>query len=175
LSSTPKIIAITGAESTGKSTLTEALSKHYNVPFEPEFARDYILELHRPYSYEDVEFIAKNQVERYQLLKNTGNHIVLLDTWLLITKIWFREVFNRIPAWIEQEIGRSKIDLFLVCDTDLPWKADAVRENGGAKREKLQILYLEEIRNHGFPYAIISGIGEERVENARRAINRLIK
>lgn len=171
----PKIVAITGAESTGKSSLAKALAKHYNVPFEPEFARDYILELNRPYSFEDVEYIARKQVERFNLMVNSSHPVILLDTWLLITKIWFKVVYNRIPDWIEQEIQDAKIDLFLVCDTDLPWVADAVRENGGENREKLQKQYMEEIETHHFRYAIISGTGEDRVNNAIKVMDRLIK
>ena len=174
LKTSPKIIAITGAESTGKSTLSEALARHYNVPFEPEFARDYILELGRPYTFEDVEFIAKKQLERHHALAASTYPLVILDTWLLITKIWFEVVYNKVPAWIEQEIQNSKIDLFLVCDTDLPWIADKVRENGGENREKLQNRYIKEIENYGFRYKIVNGVGEARVKNAVSILDELI-
>ncbi len=59
LKSKTKIIVITGAESTGKSTLTEALAKHFNVPYIPEIAREYIEKLPHKYNYRDVEIIAK--------------------------------------------------------------------------------------------------------------------
>ena len=60
----PEIIVITGAESTGKSTLTEQLANHFKVPFIPEIAREYIEKLDRKYNYNDVEQIARLQVER---------------------------------------------------------------------------------------------------------------
>ncbi len=37
-----RIIVITGAESTGKSTLAENLAGHFSVPYIPEIAREYI-------------------------------------------------------------------------------------------------------------------------------------
>ena len=62
----PKIIVITGAESTGKSTLTERLANHFNAPFIPETARQYVEKLNRKYTYSDVENIAKMQIEQFR-------------------------------------------------------------------------------------------------------------
>ena len=56
-------VAITGAESTGKSTLSDALANHYRSISVPEFSRSYIENLKRPYTYNDVEFIARKQIE----------------------------------------------------------------------------------------------------------------
>ena len=168
-----KIIAITGAESTGKSTLAEQLGQHYKVPFEPEFARDYVREIGNRYTFSDVEFIARKQIEQYNKLVQAGHKLVILDTWLLITKVWFDVVFKKVPDWVEESIRNTPVDLFLVCDTDLPWVADDVRENGGEERLKLQTRYLNEIKNYGFQYKIISGAAAERTQNAISCVNGL--
>src|SRR5665811_850276 len=76
-----KIIVITGAESTGKSTLTETLAIHFNVPFVPEIARDYVEKLDRKYTFEDVEIIARKQVEQLDSLKNCDSPYIFVDTW----------------------------------------------------------------------------------------------
>ncbi len=166
----PFIIALTGAESTGKSTLAEALAKHYNVPFVPEYARDYVRNIHRKYTFEDVELISRQQIEQYEKFVSENRSIVILDTWLLITKVWFDVVFHQVPVWLEESIQKYKINLFLVCDTDLPWEADDVRENGGERRNKLQERYISEIRNNNFPYQVINGVGNMRVQNAVKSI-----
>jgi NadR type nicotinamide-nucleotide adenylyltransferase len=169
----PKIIAVTGAESTGKSTLTEALAKHYHVPFKPEYARTYIHDLLRKYTFGDLENIARKQIEQYHELLASKQPVVILDTWLLITKIWFDVVFGRIPEWLEKSITQLRIDLYLVCDTDLPWIADDVRENGGENRNWLQQRYISEIETLGVAYRIIQGKDHERTQNAISCIDRL--
>jgi len=171
----PIIIAITGAESTGKSTLSEALANYYRVPFHGEYARDYILNLGRKYTFEDVEFIARKQLEQYNELVKSDKPLVILDTWLVITKIWFDVVFDRIPEWIEEAIRIHPVDMFLVCDIDLPWKADDVRENGGENRLQLQQRYIKTIENYNFPYRIVGGNGNARLQNAIKVIDRLHK
>ncbi|WP_163323482.1 AAA family ATPase [Draconibacterium mangrovi] len=170
---TTKIIAITGAESTGKSTLAKALATHYKVPFVPEFARNYVEQLHRSYTYNDVILIAQKQVEQYNEMVLQQPPLIILDTWLLITKIWLDVVFGKVPAWIEETIKETRIDTFLVCDTDLPWVPDNVRENGGTNREKLQKTYIEEIKNYRFSYHLIKGNYEERKKAAIQVISSL--
>src|SRR5660398_140578 len=162
----PKIIVITGAESTGKSTLTESLADYFNVPFIPEIARKYVENLVERYTYRDVENIARQQVEQFNSLVNSNHPFIFIDTWLIITKIWFEVVFNKIPDWFIKEIHQNKIDLFLICDIDLPWISDPVRENGGEKRKILQNKYIENINEFNFEYKIVRGKNEERLKNA---------
>lgn len=173
MNSTSKIIVITGAESTGKSTLSEALAKYFDVPYIPEYARDYILNLKEEYTYLDVELIARKQSEQLKESLKLNEPIIILDTWLLITKIWFEVVFKSIPDWIENEIKNTHIDMFLICDTDLPWVADDVRENGGENRNLLHKKYIEEIEKYNYKYQIINGDGATRVRNAIQAISKL--
>lgn len=165
-----KVIIITGAESTGKSVLTRQLATHFRVPFISEYARSYIEQLGRKYEYSDIEHIARIQVEQLAELKQQDHPWIFCDTWLIITKIWFEEVFNKVPSWIDIEIKKTKIDLFLVCDTNLPWIPDSVRENGGERRIFLQNRYLKEIEDYGFRYEIISDINEARFLNALNAL-----
>lgn len=169
----PKIIVITGAESTGKSTLCENLAVHFNVPFIPEIAREYVENLNEKYTYEDVEAIAKKQVEQLNQYKNSNFPFIFVDTWLMVTKIWFDVVFKKEPEWLQAEIEKTKIDLFLVCDIDLPWIADPVRENGGKKRKILHQKYIETISQFNFEFKIVTGKNEKRNSNAIEFINEL--
>ena len=173
MKSKPKIIVITGAESTGKSTLTERLASHFGVPYVPEIARGYVETLNRIYNYTDVENIAKIQIAQFNKISKSDASYIFLDTWLIVTKIWFEFVYSKIPGWLIKEIEKTKIDLFLVCDIDLPWVYDPVRENGGENRKILQNKYIENIMRYKFDYRIISGIDDERFYSALNILKEL--
>jgi len=167
-----KKIVVTGPESTGKTTLTEALALNLDVRWIPEYARTYVEGLQRPYTYEDVENIARHQVrQEEEFSASFGSSVLFMDTWLIMTKVWFEVVYGSSPEWIERYISSAKIDLFLVCSPDLPWIDDPVRENGGEMRNKLFELYCHEITSHGFTFEIVEGLGEIRLLNGLKFLN----
>lgn len=160
-------IVITGPESTGKTELSEALAKKLHGRWIPEYARGYVEKLGRRYNSEDLEFIARHQIrQEYEATTMADDGILIFDTWLIITKIWFEVVYGKSPVWIEEYILNANIDIFLVCSPDLPWIADQVRENGGEMRHKLFEKYCLEIEKYGFKYEIVTGFGEDRLNNA---------
>ncbi len=164
-------VVISGPESTGKTELARNLASELDTLWVPEYAREYIENLGRRYFYEDVEQIAKRQLEKEKVYESKlSGRLLIFDTWFIITKVWFEVVFGKCPDWIISHIQSSKIDLFLVCDTDLPWIPDPVRENGGEMREKLLQVYCKEIDFFGFKYEIIRGIDSERMANAMKAL-----
>ncbi|MCD4681228.1 MAG: ATP-binding protein, partial [Bacteroidales bacterium] len=83
-----KRIAITGPESTGKSQLAKKLAEHYNTVWVPEFAREYLNIINRPYGQADILDIAKGQVESEDRLANFAKKILFCDTEAIVTKIW---------------------------------------------------------------------------------------
>jgi len=168
-------IVITGPESTGKTELSIALARHYNTIWIPEFARGYISEINRPYTYKDVVYIAEQQVIQTNIDSNHNGKIIFFDTWLIITKIWFIEVFQKYPDWIDDAILMNKPDLFLLCYYDLPWQYDPLRENGSTERRAyLFKKYLQEIEKINCKYQIISGFNQERFNLAIQKIDQLL-
>lgn len=161
-----KKIVLIGPESTGKTDLSKKLAAEFNTCYVHEYAREYIENLNRKYTYSDIEHIAKQQIAFENKMLQKANKILFYDTYLIITKVWFQVVYKQVPDWIESKIKQSKIDLFLLCNTDLPWEADPVRENGGEMRDKLFQIYKEELERYGFNYEIVSGIGSKREHNA---------
>lgn len=168
----PKIV-ITGAESTGKTTLSRQLAHHYQTICISELAKSDPDKLNQGYNIQEMEAIAKKQIDiEANIIEN--NRPIFFDTWLIITKVWFDTTIGNHPTWIDDAIHNSNIKLFLICDIDLPWIYDPMNENGGKKRILLQKTYIEEIEKLGFPYKIINGIGDARTQKAISAIESLM-
>lgn len=162
---------ITGPESTGKTLISAYLSEKLHCPWLPEYAREYVSKLQRKYNFDDLVHIADAQIRQKELAESHDPSFLILDTWLVITKIWFLEVFGECPKFVDDNISKHRIDLALVCNTDIPWIPDPLRENGGERREYLLNRYLDEIRVAGWDFMIISGTGQERYANALKAVS----
>jgi len=155
--------------------LAQKLANVYGAQYIPEYARGYVERLTYQYSYQDVETIAGVQVEQYLATRISSDTLFIFDTWLIITKTWFKWVFKKTPDWLDDHIRDCPIDFFLLCKPDLPWVADSVRENGGENRLKLYEEYKSELINYGFPFAEIGGVGDERLYSAIEAIRKFSK
>lgn len=161
-----KKIVLTGPESTGKTTLSEQLAQYFKTVWVPEYAREYVKNLGRPAQYEDVVQIARKQKEQLMNNYKDAHGFVFFDTGLIITKVWFIEVFKRVPDNLEKDIRNGDIDLFLLCYPDLDWIKDPVRENQGRSRSRLFNIYKNELEEYHFSYNIVTGKGKERLRNA---------
>jgi nicotinamide riboside kinase len=144
-------IIITGPESSGKTTLCKALSKHFNISFAKEFARHYINSLERGYTQNDLVSIAKGQLE-------CEFNSQLLDTDLITIKIWSEYKYGRCDKWILDQIEKQKKEkrFYLLCKPDIPWQPDKQRENPN-DREELFEIYKYELENLGHDYFIVEG------------------
>lgn len=162
-------IAITGPECTGKSNLAEDLAWHYKTVWVPEFARFYIDRLDRPYHYDDILAIAKEQFYQADKMASLANHLLFCDTELIVTKIWCEYKYSKCHPWILENIEKQNFDLFLLTKPDISWQPDPQREHPD-KREELFELYIRELEDFNFPYKIVSGLGDARMENAVRLI-----
>jgi len=160
-------IAILGPESTGKTMLAEQLADYFQAPWVPEYAREYVESLSVPYTYDDICIIARKQIQQEQEIENltAPADYVFFDTELIITKVWFTYCFEQIPDFLTKQLDSGFFDLYLLCSPDLPWEPDPVREHG-EDREFFFNWYKKEIEQTGKPYVIVTGIGNQRFQNA---------
>lgn len=166
-------IAITGPESTGKSTLAQLLAKEYKTVYNPEYAREYIDKLIIPYSYQDVEKIAIEQLQREKTLEQKANKILFADTELIVIKIWMEHAYGKTPDWLEDAMLKQNYDLYLLCDIDIPWEADQQREHPHLRKYFFE-KYKSALQCYGFPYIIINGGMANRIENCIKHISKLL-
>lgn len=162
-------IAITGPESTGKSTLTAELAEHYNSTLIPEMARSYLQKLDRPYEYSDLLEIAKTQKKTSEEIISSNQGNIFSDTSLLTIEIWSQDKFDKCDPWILNQIKKERFDLYLLCNVDTEWVFDKLREDKNRRKELFKI-YEVLLKAYGFEYKIISGLGKERLLNAIKAI-----
>ena len=147
-------VGIIGPESTGKTTLARYLAQRYNGLFVPEYAREYVSALSRPYTREDVEAIARYQIEELQRLSEGNERFLFFDTELIITKVWFEHKYGECPEWVKEALHNYPMDSYLLCYPDIAWEPDPVRENPYIRME-LYRRYEAEIQALDIPYYII--------------------
>ncbi|HZZ75006.1 MAG TPA: ATP-binding protein [Puia sp.] len=163
-----KKIVVIGPESTGKSTICEQLADHYKTEWVPEFARNYLLEIRRPYTYEDLLCIAESQVAlEEEICTSVRTPLVFIDTDMYVMKVWCEYVFKKCHHFILDQIAIRKYDAYLLCNTDLPWVADELREYPDLEsRERLFHMYKDLMVNQPTPWVEIAGDYEQRLHKA---------
>ena len=183
-----KKIVVIGPESTGKSTLCEELARYFETNWCPEFAIEYLLTNGTDYNFDDLLTIARGQIamedEYIERIENqslplleAGGHIPLfIDTDMYVMKVWCEFVFGKCHRYVLDQIVKRKYDLYLLCNTDLPWEKDELREYPDLKtREKLFYIYKDIMVNQNVPWVEIKGSHEERTQQAIESVRLLMK
>ncbi len=165
-----KKIAITGPESTGKSTLARQLAEHYKTVWVPEYARTYINRLNRPYERYDLTEMAKGQISHEEKLLLESNNFLFCDTDLSVIKIWSEHKYGIVDPFILTKYESDSYDLYLLMDIDLGWEYDPQRENPELRKYFLD-WFKRALKLKSAPYRIICGKAEERLENAQKVID----
>ena len=170
-------VVIIGPESTGKSTLSEQLANHYETNWCPEYAREYLTKNGTDYAYTDLLTIARGQIElEEEYIKITNDPLLFIDTDMYVMKVWSEFVYGKCHQYILEQIAKRKYDLYLLCNIDLPWTPDELREYPDIERRKeLYKIYKDLMTNQPVPWIEITGNYENRLNKATEAVDRLIK
>lgn len=170
-----KRVCLLGAESTGKSTLAEALARRFSTVWNPEYGRPYT-ELGRvpgrPWTSWEFTHIARIHCWYEDFLASLAQRVLFSDTDAFTTAV-FHEVYLGTPATGFEELVARPYDLFVVCGLDVPWRHDGIREFE-AQRRSMHERYLERARSSSAPWLLAEGPLEQRLELVAARVERLL-
>lgn len=147
-------IGIIGPESTGKTTLAKELAERYQGIYVPEYAREFVEKKgSTEVTWDELCEIAKKQIERLAI-RDEG--LVVFDTELIVTKVWFDYAFGRWPEWLDEAIKQYPMDVYVILYPDLPWVPDPARSNGSDEiRMELFERYKQEVEALGIEHYLV--------------------
>jgi len=167
-----RTLCLTGPESTGKTTLAEALAEHFGAVLVPEVAREYLAE-RDDYQADDVLAIAQLQMAAEAVAHDESSGLVVCDTDLLVIRVWWEEKYGDLPAELANAYSARTDRAYLLLEPDLPWSADPLRENPD-DQDRLYERYAALLAEGRHPYDVVAGSGAGRLTAALRAIAGLL-
>ncbi len=174
------VIAIVGAESTGKSTLAPALAQRIaretglTCTAVDEHLRTWCERMGRTPRIDEQRPIAQAQQDRIAAAA-ASHDVVVADTTAAMIAVYSRFVFNdrSLDAWAAAEHARS-VQHTLVTALDLPWVADSLQREGEHVRGPIDAMLRELLATHGIGWSLVSGSGAVRTDNALDAVTPLL-
>lgn len=161
---------MTGSESTGKSQLARELAAWLAAPLVTEFARDYAETRGAPLGAADVDAIGRGQVAREDAVLRDAAGWVVLDTDLLSTLVYAHQYYGVVPGWIPGAVESRLADLYLLCDIDISWVADSIRD-AQHLRQTMHDAFLAQLDRLGAVYHFVRGTDAARFADAIRVID----
>ena len=161
-------VCLLGGESSGKTTLAEALARDWETEWVPEFGRELWLGKAGRLELDDMLAIAREQIIREEAGTLRANRFLFCDTSPLATLFYSREMFGRSDSQLDQ-LAVRRYDRTILCTPDFPFIQDGTRRPPGF-REQQHAWYLDELTARGIPFLLASGPHPDRVSAMRAAI-----
>lgn len=167
-----KKIVFTGAESSGKTTLSELTAKYLNEPWVKEYAREYLQNKNGKYTQNDLLKIAQGQIMLEEKITKQAKRILVCDTDLMVIKAWSEHKYKNCHDYIIRQIESRNYDLYFLCKNDFPWQADPLRENP-LLGEYFFDIYQNELTKYNKKYIVLQGSIEQRFNEIKKQLKNL--
>jgi NadR type nicotinamide-nucleotide adenylyltransferase len=172
-------VVLFGPESTGKTTLSRQLARHYNSIWVPEYARKYLQDVwnneRRTCEPKDLLPIAEGQMKLENELAKKTNSVLICDTDLLETKVYSEAYYvGTCDPILEKYALENTYNLYFLTYIDVPWEADDLRDKPD-DRERMFEAFENTLKKYNKPYVILKGSKRQRLEKAVNHINELLK
>ncbi|MEO7338668.1 MAG: ATP-binding protein [Caldimonas sp.] len=170
------VVALLGAESTGKTTLSRALcaalvAEGHDAVVVDEYLREFCDRMQRTPRREEQPSIAAEQTRRIAAAAAT-HAIVVADTTALMIAVYSDQVFGDTSLYAQAERDQQRIGLTLLTALDLPWQADGLQRDGPHVREPVDAKVRAALVRSGAPFAIVSGSGRARLDATLASVRR---
>lgn len=174
-----RIVALLGAESTGKTSLAEGLlqalsAEGLRATVVAETLRRFCDERGRTPAREEQAGIAAEHTAAIESAAAT-HELVIADTTALQTAVYSDWVFGDRSLYTPAEDWQRGVDLSLLTAVDLPWQADGLQRDGPQVREPIDGLIRAALGRAGGAYAVVAGQGPARLEAALAACRRMLQ
>ena len=172
-------VVLFGPESSGKTTLSKLLARHYNTVWVPEYARDYLQNKwnneRKTCEISDMLPIAEGQIKSENYLALKADKVLICDTDLLETKVYSEEFYGGfVHPDLEKAALKNTYDLYFLTYIDTPWKKDDLRDRPEQRQEMFN-AFENALKKHNRRYVLLKGDKKERLETAIREIDELLK
>ncbi len=168
------VVALLGAESTGKTTLAEAVGARLSVGGRrvvvvPEYLRDFCLANGRVPRRDEQAGIAAEQTRRIAAAR-AGAELVIADTTAVMVAVYSDLLFGDTSLYDDALAAQRAMALTLLTLNDVPWQADGLMRDGPHVREPVLALVRAALARGGVRAVELAGSGEARLEAALVAV-----
>ena len=173
------VIALLGAESTGKTTLATALgqtlrSAGKNTAVVTEYLREFCDQHGRTPSQAEQTHIASEQTRRIDQMAQHAE-VVIADTTGLMTAVYSDKVFGDRSLYAQALESHRRVNLTLVTALDIAWEPDGLQRDGPEVREPVDALIRAALRQAGLDYSVVTGQGGQRLHHAQRCVEHAMR
>ncbi len=172
-------VVMFGPESTGKTTLSEQLARHYNTVWVPEYAREYLQDKwnneRKTCEPKDLLPIAEGQMLLENDLATKATDLLICDTDLLETKVYSEAYYlGYCDPKLEKHALENQYDLYFLTYIDIPWEADDLRDKPN-ERERMFLYFQDTLEKYNRNFVILKGDKKTRLKTAVEHIDNLLK
>ena len=169
-----KRVVLTGAESTGKTTMAARLAAHYGTTWIPEFARGHIALRGNSFGVEDMVPIAEGQAALEAEATLRARRVLICDTDAAVTGVYSEQYFGVVPPRVQALADARPADLHLLFHPDVPWVADPQRDMA-TLRPRMHERFRASLEGRGLSWTDVRGTWDERFAACTGAIDALLE
>ena len=173
------VIALLGAESTGKTTLAGALqvalsTASCRIAVVGEYLREFCNAHGRTPRIDEQPHIAAKQTRRIEAACAIHD-IVIADTTALMIAVYSHHVFGDTRLYADAQTAHARCDLTLLTALDIAWQADGLQRDGPQVREPVDALVRAALGRAGSSYSVVAGSGDARTQAALACVQRALQ